>query len=201
MTRLRRRNLALSFGVLLLLAVSAGTLVVSTQRAQRLAKLQTDFVAGVSHELRTPLAVICSAAENLADGVVDAKHEVKQYGSVIRSQGRQLVELVEQILLFAAAREGRRHYSLRPVQISEIIDKALANTAGMIEAAGFTIERKIDPHLPLVMGDASALAQCVQNLISNAVKYGGESRWMGMRAQIGASGEVEVIVGDKGVGD
>lgn len=199
-TRLRRRNLALSFGVLLLLAMSMAMLVVSTQRAQRLAKLEIDFVACVSHELRTPLAVICSAAQNLTDGVVEAKHQVRQYGSIIGRQGRQLVDLVEQILLFAAGKEGRQHYNLRPVQIAQIIETALVNTAGVIGAAGFTIERKIEPHLPLVMGDASALTQCVQNLISNAVKYGGESRWMGIRAGIGAGGEVEVVVEDKGIG-
>ena len=41
-----------------------------TRRAQRLAQQKMEFVAAISHELRTPLAVICSAGENLADGVV-----------------------------------------------------------------------------------------------------------------------------------
>ena len=68
----RRRNLGVSFGILLLLALSVTMIVASSQRAQRLAKLQMDFVAGVSHELRTPLAVMRSAADNLADGVVES---------------------------------------------------------------------------------------------------------------------------------
>ena len=67
----RRRNLAVSLGVLALLAVSVAMIVLSTQRAQRLAKQQVEFVAGVTHELQTPLAVIRSAGQNLADGVVD----------------------------------------------------------------------------------------------------------------------------------
>ncbi len=59
----RRRNLLLSFGVLLLLAVSMALIIISTQRARRLARLQMEFVAGVSHRtVRTPVAVICSAA-------------------------------------------------------------------------------------------------------------------------------------------
>ena len=66
----RRRNLLVSFGVLVLLGASIGLLLISTARARRLAAQQMEFVAGVSHELRTPLAVIRSAAENLADGVV-----------------------------------------------------------------------------------------------------------------------------------
>src|SRR5262249_38693671 len=60
-TNVRRRNLFISFGILLLLAASMVMIFISTRRAQRLAKQQMEFVAGVSHELRTPLAVICSA--------------------------------------------------------------------------------------------------------------------------------------------
>src|SRR6185503_11654344 len=54
----RRRNLAISFGILLLLTVSIVLLAVSSRRAQRLAQQQIEFVAGISHELRTPIAVI-----------------------------------------------------------------------------------------------------------------------------------------------
>jgi signal transduction histidine kinase len=50
----RRRNLAVSGGVLALLLASAVLIVVSAQRARRLADRQVEFVAGVSHELRTP---------------------------------------------------------------------------------------------------------------------------------------------------
>ena len=46
-------------------------LLVTTIRAQRLARLQMDFVTAVSHELRTPLTIIGSAADNIASGVVD----------------------------------------------------------------------------------------------------------------------------------
>src|SRR6185369_16185610 len=79
----RRRNLAISFGVLLLLSVSVALILVSTRRAYALARQQMEFVAGVSHEMRTPLAVICSAGENLADGVIEESAQVKRYGSLI----------------------------------------------------------------------------------------------------------------------
>jgi len=51
---LRRRNLMASFGVLGVLAITMGLILVASQRARRLAKLQMDFVAGISHELRRP---------------------------------------------------------------------------------------------------------------------------------------------------
>jgi two-component system, OmpR family, sensor histidine kinase SenX3 len=92
---MHQRNLAISFGALLLLVVSLAMLIVSSNRAQRLAKLQMDFVTAVSHELRTPLTVISSAADNITHGVVEGKEQLRQYGSVIGNQARQLSGLVE----------------------------------------------------------------------------------------------------------
>jgi signal transduction histidine kinase len=109
----RRRNLAISFGILILLAGSMAMIMVSTQRAQRLAKLQMDFVAGVSHELRTPLAVIVSAGDNLAEGVVGDAEQVKQYGALVRDEGRRLAAMVEQTLSFAAGGAHFRQLRLR----------------------------------------------------------------------------------------
>jgi signal transduction histidine kinase len=199
-----RRDLAISFGVLFLLVISMAILIITSTRAQRLAKLQMDFVTAVSHELRTPLTVISSAAENIAHGVVEGKQQLAQYGSVIGNQARKLFEMVEQILLFAAIREGHQRYSLRTLTVAEIIDSALSNTAGLIQEAQFKIEQEIEPNLPQVTGDLSALSQCVQNLITNALKYGSGQRWIGIQARSadhGLSGkEIEISISDRGIG-
>ncbi len=83
----RRRNLGISSGVLLLLSISVGLLAQASRRAHRLARQQMEFVAGVSHELRTPIAVITSAAQNLSHGVVGNADRVKKYGQVDGGRG------------------------------------------------------------------------------------------------------------------
>ena len=200
----RRRDLAISFGVLFLLVISMAILIFTSTRAQRLAKLQMDFVTAVSHELRTPLTVISSAAENIAHGVVEGKPQLEQYGSVIGAQARKLFEMVEQILLFAAIREGQQRYSLRPLEVPEILDAALSGTAGLIRTAGFHVEQQIEPNLPRIVGDLPALSQCVQNLITNALKYGSEQKWIGIQARFTEHGltgkEVQIGVSDRGIG-
>jgi signal transduction histidine kinase len=201
---LRRRDLAISFGVLLLLVISMGMLIVTSYRAQRLAKLQMNFVTTISHELRTPLTVISSAADNIAHGVVGGPQQLAQYGSVIGDHARQLSGLVEQILLFAATRDGQQRYESRPLTAAQIVDAALANTDGLIRTAEFTVEREIEPDLPQVAGDLAALSQCLQNLITNALKYGSGQRWIGIRAALNDSGiggrEVQISVSDRGIG-
>jgi signal transduction histidine kinase len=201
---LRRRDLAISFGVLFLLVLSMGMLIVTSYRAQRLAKLQMNFVTTISHELRTPLTVISSAADNIAHGVVEGKQQLAQYGSVIGNHARQLSGLVEQILLFAATRDGHHRYNSRPLEASQIVDAALANMEGLIRTAQFTVERDIEPGLPPVAGDLAALSQCLQNLITNALKYGGRQQWIGIRAALGdhriRGKEVQISVSDRGIG-
>jgi signal transduction histidine kinase len=201
---IRRRNLAISFGVLLVLAATTGLILISSQRAQRLARLQMDFVAAISHELRTPLTVISSAADNIADGVVDNQQQLIRYGKVIKGQARRLIGLVEQVLLFAATRDGANRYHLRSLAVEDVVNSALESTAELLSAAGFTVHKQIEPDLPPVQGDLTALSQCLQNLITNAVKYGGESRWIAVSASLlkssDGAGEVQIAVADKGAG-
>ena len=195
----RRRNLAISFAILVLLGVSMALIVVSTQRAQRLARLQMDFVAGISHELRTPLTVISSAAQNLTDGIVEGKPQVRLYGTLIRNESRRLSGMMEQVLQFAAAGGKRRAYDPMPLSAADLVEEALASSAGLIQETGVTVEKEIAPALPAVMGEANGLTQCLQNLIANAIKYGGESRWLRVRAW--SDGEaVRIAVEDHGIG-
>ena len=199
----RRRNLVISFG---LLAVLAGTMVLLfsvARRAERLAKLQMEFVAGVSHELCTPLAVINSAAENIVDGVVEGTAQVQEYGTIIREQGRRLERLVDEVLLFAAGRVGRLGYELRPTEVVPILEQSLSASEAMLRDEGFTFHKEISPQLPFVVADPEALGKCVENLISNAMKYSGENRWVALRAGSvlnQGSPEVQISVEDKGIG-
>ena len=171
----------------------------------QLAKMQMDFVAGISHELRTPLAVIQSAAENIADGVVGGKDQLSRYGSVIRNQSRQITEMVNEILLFASTRDNKNRYVLRPLRVSEIVENILANTAELVRGSGFTIEREVEPDLPLVMGDLTALSQCLQNLVGNAIKYSGQARTVHIHAFLEPArsqshSEIQIAVQDHGIG-
>lgn len=200
---LRQRNLALSFSTLLLLTGSLVLLVMLTRRTQRLAQQKFDFVTAVSHELRTPLAVIVSAGENLADGIIHEPQQARQYGAVIRGEGQRLAEMVEQVMEFAGVQSGRKTYELTPVDVTGVVERALAAHRLQLNLNGFIVEQDIPADLPLVLCDASALRNAVQNLIGNAIKYGAERRWLSVRVRAlrGPRGpEVQISVEDRGMG-
>jgi signal transduction histidine kinase len=197
--RLRRRNLGISMGVLALLAAGMGVLLVSTRRAERLARLQMEFVAGVSHELRTPLAVIRSAGDNLAEGVVQAPSQVKEYGKLIRDEGRRLTGMVEQTLQFASTQAGRQPYKVESAGAEEFLRRAIDDLRPAVEEAGFLLEEQFEAGLPEVRIDVAAGSRILQSLVENALKYGGESKWVGIEAA-SRNGAVDVTVRDRGVG-
>jgi signal transduction histidine kinase len=199
----RRRNLAVAFGTLILLAIGMATLLVSTRRAQRLARQELEFTAGVSHELATPLAGMRSAAQNLADGVVRDPARVREYGSLIEREGRRLTEMVDQVLTFAGMQSGRTALARRPLAIGDVIDEALAASQRSLAENGFRVEKEIAPALPEVSGDGPALRRAIENLIGNAVKYAADGSWLGLRAGVVSNGSgrwLEVTVGDRGPG-
>jgi signal transduction histidine kinase len=200
------RLVAVLFFTLLFASVSVWAIQRSkVQSTLQLAKLQMNFVASVSHELRTPLTVICSAADNVADGVVGGKEQLGRYRSLIRSQSRQITELVNQLLLFASAQEHPVRYVLRPMSVSQIVESVVDGTMELVQGAGFVVEHRVEDGLPNINGDLSALVQCLQNLVANAVKYSGEARRISIRAYTGeAAGgggkEVRISVQDRGIG-
>ena len=195
----RRKNFLVSSSVLLLLGASVALLVVSSGRARRLAAQQMEFVAGVSHELRTPLTVIRSAGENLADGVVGDPAQVRQYGSLIASEGRRLTEMVEQVMEFAGFESGRA-LELRPVDITDVATAAEAASRPLLAEHGATLDIHIHPGLPPVMANQPALVRTLHNLVSNAVKYGGADRWVGLTVAPAGRDHVAFKVADHGQG-
>ncbi len=194
----RTRNLVISSSILGILGLSVGFLIVSTRRAHALARQQLEFVATVSHELRTPLAVIRSAADNLADGVVHDESRVRQYGQLVRREGLRLTDLVEQILEFAGLQSGQRTLIPKPVAIAPLL-RDVSATAQATAPAPLDIELAIADNLPAVAGDEAALRRVFQNLVGNAVKYGADAGWIGIRA-VSSSDAVEVSVSDHGIG-
>ena len=198
-TRTRQKNLAISFGILSLLAVSVLLIFLSAQRAKRLAQRQINFVSSVSHEFRTPLAVIYSAGENLTDGVVRNENQISQYGNLIKREGKKLRSMVEQILDFAGANSGKKKYDLREADLREIVENALAECRSLIDEKGIVVESEIAENLPPIVADKNALSQALQNLIGNAVKYSNGEKWLKISAKNGG-GKVKIAVEDKGIG-
>ena len=189
--------LGLLLGTIAIWAIQRGRM----RSAMQLAQLQMDFVANVSHELRTPLTAIMTAGENIRDGLAASADGLFEQGSVITNQAHQLMEIVDQVLLFSATREAKLTHLLREVRVDEVIEDALQATQNLIDGAGFSVETKIEADLPSITADLSVLSQCLQNLIANAVKYSRGKHWIGISARLDENeSAILMSVEDQGIG-
>jgi signal transduction histidine kinase len=198
----RRRNEILSGLVLAILLAALSALIVSTERARRLARLQTVVAAGISHELRTPLASLTVAADHLKNGHVETGAQARRYGEIIEAQSRRLRHVIDQALALTTVRESNSLPCSRVVSLSEIIHAGIDSLATSIREAGIEIECRTAPDVPMIMADPDLVVRCLTNLIENCIKYAGGG-WVQVTAGTGRyAGRLvaELAVEDRGPG-
>jgi signal transduction histidine kinase len=201
--RVRRRNLAVGFGILSILGASIVLVTVSARRATDLSERKMEFVAGVSHELRTPLAVIRSAAQNLGDGSVTGADQTKRYGTLIEAQGRRLEDLVEQVLELAGVESRKRPSRREPVRLSDIVGAAVSDCEHAASGNNVAVSVASASGDTFVLGDPDALRRAVSNLVANAIKHGGGDGGVAVAVAITRrerEREVAVEISDRGPG-
>ncbi|MBX3244678.1 MAG: HAMP domain-containing histidine kinase [Acidobacteria bacterium] len=193
------KSLLLGLAIYLLIGASILAIVLSAVRSKKYAQRQVDFVSSVSHEFRTPLAVIYSAGENLADGIAADAEQVRRYGDLVKSEGRKLSGMVEQILSYAGARSGARKYNFAPCDVEDVIENAVSECSGILRDKGFVFESKVEAGLPIISADRDALSGAIQNLIANAVKYSNGNRSIDLSAEREGN-SLKIAVTDRGIG-
>ena len=196
----RRRNIAVSSGVLLILATTFGMLLYLLRRADRLREQQTEFVAAISHELNTPVTALRSAGENLKDGIITDPEKLARYGQTIVKESARLGDMIEQVLEFAGMRARRAGRRSEPVDLGAVIEDAVAQSRWLVDDDRVQFDTQVDENLPRLTGDPRALTRAVQNLVANAVRHGGNGGWVGVRASRDGGARVKITVEDRGPG-
>jgi len=169
------------------------------QELRELDRLKDEFVALVSHELRTPLTsirgylelVLEREPENLTD-------EQRQFLSVVERNSDRLQRLVGDLLFVAQVDAGRLALELDHVDAAEVGAEAVEAARPASDRKGLELRLTGDRHAQLV-GDSARLAQLVDNLVSNAIKFtpaGGHVE-VAVRS---SEGNIVIEVSDSGMG-
>jgi two-component system phosphate regulon sensor histidine kinase PhoR len=142
-------------------------------RVRQIEQMRADFVANASHELRTPLATLIGFIETLDGPARDDPEARSRFLAIMADQANRMTRLVNDLLSLSEI-ELREHtrpearVDLRGL-LEEVID-ALAITA---ENANVTLQLSAGHDLPPVIGERDELFKLFQNLVDNAIKYGG----------------------------
>lgn len=137
---------------------------------RNLSRAREEFIANASHELRTPLTGITGLALMLAeDPVIDQSDSARELLDLVVSESYDLARMVEDLLTAARIDAGALHFSFENVRILEEVSES----AGAMVKSGAAIGIDCDP--ATVRADRLRLRQVLRNLLSNALKYGGNN--------------------------
>jgi signal transduction histidine kinase len=154
------------------------------------------LVAVVSHEIRAPLTSILGYSELMAFGLLSPEQMRAQARKIYR-EARRLSALADDLLEIERLESGRVALRPRPVALAPLVREAIDRAADETEVHQLAAD--LPPHLPPVWGDAGQLAQVIDNLVSNAIKYSPNGGPVTVSArQAGLS--VSVAVTDQGLG-
>ncbi len=168
-------------------------------RELRMSEMRSQFIASVSHELKTPLTAIRVMAETLSrDRLKDAKAKT-EYLDTIVNESHRLTRLLNNVLDFSKIEKGKRTYHKEPVCLSEIVNAAVQAMQYPLQQQDFHLDVCMEEQLPEVCVDQDAIEQAILNLLSNAMKYSGESRCLELRVQK-KSDHIVIEVSDHGIG-
>jgi len=189
--------LVLAFGATALAGYFFGTYFVT--RGANLARVQNEFLSSVSHELRTPLTSILMFVETLRDDRVTSADERRRCLTIAHRELTRLDGLVGDLIQLSKIEGGPAALVSEPVQIDDVISDALA----AFEATRLGGDADVDAVVPsglTVLGNRSALAQAVGNLLSNAWKYTAPTqKKIDVRVK-GDANTVFISVSDNGLG-
>ncbi|BBK34813.1 two-component system phosphate regulon sensor histidine kinase PhoR [Stella humosa] len=143
--------------------------VTAIKRAER---MRADFVANASHELRTPLSTLVGFVETLQGPARDDEEARDRFLAIMHEQAHRMARLVEDLLSLSRIEQDEHTPPSGRVDLGEIVHAAVETMEMKARSRGSSIDLVATAGLPLVQADADQIAQVLQNLIDNAIKYG-----------------------------
>jgi PAS domain S-box-containing protein len=181
--------------------VGATFVVRDARREREIEQMKTDFLSNISHELRTPLTPIKGYA-SLMKGRDLPKSRVRELGSAMLQSSRQLERIIDQLVSFATIAAGRLALRTEALDVRTELDAAIERWSVRLPDH-HELKRRVARSTGAVVADPRYLAQSLDELIDNAVKFSPDGGRIWLRAEPSLNGDrpmVVVSVIDQGVG-
>ena len=167
-------------------------------RAEAASEAKSQFLANMSHEIRTPLNGVLGIAQLLA--LTDLNDRQKDFVQTIRSSGRALLSIIEDILDLSKIEVGKLKLVRRPLRPAEVIEETVQAQMQDAERKALPLRLTMAPELSrTVMMDANRVRQVLSNLLSNAIKFTDEGE-VRVEAGLTDAGLIRIEVSDTGPG-
>jgi PAS domain S-box-containing protein len=154
------------------------------------------FAYVASHDLQEPLRMVSSYTQLLGKRYADRlEGDAKEFMAYIVDGAARMKQLIEDLLAYS--RVGTRGKEFKPVSLEKALERARTNLRAALEESGGELTHG---PLPEVRGDEMQLAQLLQNLIGNALKFRGEEKPRVHVSYVEKDQEYAIAVQDNGIG-
>jgi signal transduction histidine kinase len=159
-------------------------------------ELRRQMTADIAHDLRTPLSIILGHSEALSEGVLPPSSETYH---VLHEEAKRLNRMVEELRTLSLAEAGELELSLRPVSPGDLLARTVAAYTPQAEKKGVALLLDTGHDHPAIEVDPDRMAQVLDNLMSNALRFTPEGGQVHLSAK-SDRGQVQLIVEDNGPG-
>lgn len=177
----------------------AGALRQQFARVRRIQEARRTLVANLSHDLRAPLTSILGYAETLQHRSGDGSGDVNRYATIIAQRARYMDRLLDHLLEASLLDQPVDKLKTRPCNVCLLVEQAVVEYALVLEERHIRTDLQLPSHpIWLDINDWS-IQQVIRNLIDNAIAYGGDGGYLGVRVTE-TPGAVLIAVSDRGRG-
>jgi two-component system phosphate regulon sensor histidine kinase PhoR len=174
--------------------------LIDRNEARAAEQMRVDFVANASHELRTPLSTVIGYSETLRESDVGMDDETRaKFLAVVHDEARRMQRVVEDLISLSRIEAEKFTTPTEPVDIAPMIDVAVESAARMAADRGSELKCNVASDLPPISADRGQILQILDNLITNALRYGEPGTPVSITAALDG-GMVHVEVADRGEG-
>jgi two-component system phosphate regulon sensor histidine kinase PhoR len=173
---------------------------VDRSEARAAEQMRVDFVANASHELRTPLATLIGYTETLREQSAEIDPATRErFLAVVHDEARRMQRVVEDLISLSRIEAEKFTAPTDAVDLAPLIEDATGGVRRMADDRRSGLIRKVEPDLPPIAADGSQILQLLENLLTNALRYGEPGTPVTVSAALEGS-MVHVAVTDEGEG-
>ncbi len=148
------------------------------------------LIVNLAHDLRTPLTSVLGYLDLILKDENLTKEQIKHFSTIAFTKSERLESLIDELFEITRMNYGMLQLDKRPIDISELLIQLEEELYPLLEKKGLEARLNMDSYLP-ISGDGKLLARVFENLLTNAIRYGYDGKFVDVNAYIESE---EVVV-------
>ena len=174
--------------------------LIDRSEARAAEQMRVDFVANASHELRTPLSTLIGYTETLRERTSELDGETHdRFLTIVHDEARRMQRVVEDLISLSRIEAEKFTTPTEAVDLEQLIEVSVESAKRMAEDRRSALVCKVEPNLPNIAADGTQILQVLDNLITNALRYGEPGTPVTVSAKL-EDEMVHLTVADQGEG-